>query len=500
MMLHRKVTIALFTLALFICVGGIYAADDQLLVWIGNGAAPGKHSASVPGELVLLNNDGSTSRTVMTVPAQTSRVLPCGSATSPDGRHFTFYVGQDSGALYMMTGTGDPVPMGETQVFACLGAGGLRYSPNSGRLAYIAYQQSPTSADLFTEGALRVYDTSRREQIIRFLKVTAFDIQNTTVGYVQFFTNNRGEADEAAVFLWSGGENALEVGTLYPDQDCRFTSAEIKLLPNGQMILLMGHRCRVSPQTSWRFYTLDPSTRTVTLNMAAPQVGAFVPYARTNNLILSPSGASAYFTVPDGINAFTTGLIGVNLANLSPDNVLIAANAIMPKFDNTPYDLEENAIPVFSPDGRWLALVTNTPNRDALLVVVDLADGTFRSVSAGSRGDLIAALTFTPDNKRLVFVSGSSTDNALWGIELPAGTTFRIKRGRYSEGVISPDSAVGAFMEWQTVEDTRQPAYLTLSLVNITSGESQTVFQGATIVDGKVTEQKFAYPLSWRKG
>jgi len=104
--------------------------NDMLLVWMGTGAAPGEHSASEPGQLVLMDNKGGNIQPVMDIPQQSSRVFPCGeNATSPDGRHFAFYVGGDVGALYMMTGTDTHTQIAaDFQALACYGNNGFQYS------------------------------------------------------------------------------------------------------------------------------------------------------------------------------------------------------------------------------------------------------------------------------------------------------------------------------------------------------------------------------------
>ena len=54
-------------------------------------------------------------------------------------------------------------------------------------------------------------------------------------------------------------------------------------------------------------------------------------------------------------------------------------------------------------------------------------------------------------------------------------------------------------MEWQQVEDPKEPLYLNLVTVDIESSAVTTLWEGAEIVDGKVTNQRFAYPLAWRR-
>jgi hypothetical protein len=479
-------------------------ANDMLLVWIGDGAAPGKHSASAPGQLVLMDSQGGNIQPVMDVPQQSSRVFPCGEgATSPDNAHFAFYVGGDVGTLYMMTGAAAHTSVREEfQALGCVGGDTLQYSPDSKRFAYLAYEPG-AAEDEFADGWLHIANTSDKAEIASFPGVTSFDVTNDTLAFVRFFTTDKGEADEAGVFLWDGNTDR-EVATLYPTENCRFTSAQIAIVADGRLVLVMGHRCKTGDtRTSWQFYTVDPSSRSFVLSMSDFQTGQFAPYAKTNNIFVAPNSETVYFTIPDGITASTTGLVAVDMANISADNVLIPNNAVMPRFDPKPYDFAKNAGPVVSPDGRWLAIVTNTPNSEATVYVFDMNDPALEPVMVpiGRRGDSVSEMAFSPDSKRLVFVAGGNDggENSLFAVDLESGSDFRVKRGRYGHGAVSSDSKAVALMEWQQVEDPKQPLYLNLVMVDIESSATATLWEGAEIVDGEVTNQRFIYPLAWRR-
>ena len=53
-------------------------------------------------------------------------------------------------------------------------------------------------------------------------------------------------------------------------------------------------------------------------------------------------------------------------------------------------------------------------------------------------------------------------------------------------------------MDYQVVEDEREPPFLNLVEINIDTSETVLLFEGADVVDGEVTNQRFAMPLSWR--
>ncbi len=471
---------------------------DQLLVWAASGAGPGQHSASEPGQLAFMDGTGVT-EPITDVPQGASRVQVCGdNPTSPDGQVFAFYTGSDAGKLYVMKGASAPTPLADVNALVCTGGGTFRYSPNSARMAYIAYEPGAQQSE-FPDGFLKVYGTADLAEQYTYENVTAFDINNDSVAFVSFFTNDKNEADEAAVIVWNGSAE-LEVATLNPtSEDCKFTSASIAILPDSKLLLVMGHRCtRGDTRTAWQLYSVDPSNRSATLAASDFQTGQFASFARTNNIYLSPDGARAYITIPDGITANTVGIKTISLADLSLTDSLDRL-AVMATYSGGP-----NAFPRRSPDGRWLAMVVTSPSDENEVHIWNLADPSVAPivVEAGSSGDTISAMEFTRDSSRLIMVAGGSgsANNSLIGVELSTGSDFRIARGRFGAGLtISPDSAEVAVIDWQVLEDPKEPPYANTVIVNIGSSEIATVFTGAEIVDGKVTNQQFVSPLAWAK-
>src|SRR5690606_2926465 len=117
--------------------------------------------------------------------------------------------------------------------------------------------------------------------------------------------------------------------------------------------------------------------------------GQFAPFAGTNQVTVLPDGNTALFLLPDGITANTAGLMTLHLEDATMAEV-IQNQAVYPTLSGGP-----NAFPVVSPDGRWLALVTTSPNNNNTLNVIDLEDPTAApiTVSAGSTGDVISSIT-----------------------------------------------------------------------------------------------------------
>ena len=319
-------------------------------------------------------------------------------------------------------------------------------------------------------------------------------------GFISFYTNDRSEADEAAVFWWNGNAER-EVATLRPDENCRYTSASLSILPDGNLMAMLGHRCLTGDtRTSWQLYTVDVADRSASLAASEFQAGQFASFARTNNVMILPDGETAVFTVPDGITANTVGLMGVNLEDFSTFEI-IERQAVFPNLAGT-----TNAAPLLSPDGNWLALVVTTPNNDNTLNVFDLTapDTPPISISAGSTNDVISDMAFSADSEQLIFIAGSpdtgrNADNSLIALDLSSGNDFRIKRGRFAKGItVSPDGSAVVAMDFEVVEDERQPPFLNLVSIDIETSETVLLFQGADIVEGEVTNQRFAMPISWR--
>jgi hypothetical protein len=468
-------------------------ANDRLLVWQGGGAAPGKHSASNPGKLVLLDSSGQATP-VIDVPQGASRVGPCGSQPLSSTGIYAFYMGGDTGTLYLMKGTDAPVKAAELNALACIGSG-FQFSPDGSRFGYIAYEADATKSE-FADGNLHIDNTADATELFKGENVVAFQLTKDGAAYISFFTNDKKEADEAAVTVWDG-KAEKEVATLKPNDKCRFTSAQVAQTADGKLLAVMGHRCKSGDtRTSWQLYTIDPAAKSATMTANDFQAGQFASFARTNNLFFSPDGSYAYFTVPDGLANNTVGVKAVKLADMSISD-LVAKNLVMPNYGGA-----ANALPRFSPDGKWLAGVVTNGNNENTLTVVNVADPSVApiQVKAGSKGDIISSLAFTPDSKQVIMVAGGAdtADNSLIAVDLATGNDSRIARGHFGPGLtLSPDGKEAAVMAWQIPDDPKQPAYANTELINLESNEKATLFTGAEVKDGKVTNQQFALPLLW---
>lgn len=473
---------------------------DKILVWIGQGDAPGDQPNSQPGELAFVDA-GDAIETVMPLPEGATFVVPCGDdATSDDGRYFTFFVGGEVGTLYLMDGVQAPLPVAENLfAMACTGQGTFRYSPDGKRLAYLDFPLAVTS-NIYAEGTLNVASTSDLTDRVAFDEVTAFDLHNETVAFIGLFPNSQGQAVEAAINTWSG-DTDREIATLTADSGCQYNSAQVRFVSAEKLAVVMGHRCSAGDtRTHWQLYTVDITTRSATLALSAPLVGTHRVAGRTNSVWVSGDGGAVAFTTPDGVTTFTTGIVVAPLDSLTPMDV-IGRDAVMARYTNRPTYGSENHPPVQSADGNWVALVQNDPNNQATFTMIDFAAPDLPILfTAGERGNIISEILITPDSKQAIFVAGghSGSNNSLFGIELTTGNDTRIRRGRYGHGVMSPDGDKVALMSWQAINDV--PAYMELLIVDLPSTAETAVFVGGQVVDNRVENQQFIYPLSWRRG
>ncbi len=503
---HKFLGAALLIVALFLSVSPALLQDDaggtpptNVLVWTEDGPSAAESSPSIAGQIGLMDGSGAFTQ-MMEVPAQTSRLRHCGDqAISPDGSMFAFYVGLEQGSLYVMDGANAPVVVDEVNALTCMGGGTFQYTPDNSSLAYIDFEPD-ASASEFADGFLRVRNAADLSEMFTSENVTAFDITNEGVGFVSFFTNDRNEADEAAIFWWNGSAER-EVATLRPDENCRYTSSSIAVTPDGNFVIIMGHRCLSGDtRTSWQLYRVDVEARSATLAATEFASGQFASFARTNQITILPNDNAALFAVPDGVTANTVTLLTVDLDDLST-NIVVERQAVFPTLNQG-----SNIFPQVSPDGRWLALVVTSPSNDNTLHVYDLQDLTVApiTISAGSRNDIVPDMTFSADSNWLIFIAGSestgrSADNSLIALDLNAGTDFRIKRGRFARGLaVSPDGSLVVVQDAEVLEDERQPTFLNLVQIDVNTSETALLFEGADIVDGEVTNQRFAKPLIWR--
>ncbi|MCL4878691.1 MAG: hypothetical protein KJ064_18670 [Anaerolineae bacterium] len=473
---------------------------DQLLVWTAPAVLPDTQAANATGDVALVDSAGNVVP-VVKVPDGANRVIACGAnALSPDGRHFAFFMGVDSnqgGEIFLMTDGGTPTPIDKVQYLACQGGNGrFNFSPDSSRYAYIAYESDARQSE-FADGTLRVGSTSDYSVAFEERNVTSFDITDEGVGYLQFFTNEKREADEAAIAFWDGS-SAREITAFNVAEGCRYTSGYIKVGPNGHLWVVIRELCR--DRNEWQLYDVNPEDRSVLVVLKEEPRGASVSYAETNNIIFSPDGETMFYTLPDGVGANSVTLYAAPASDFAAKKVVINGKA---RFRT--YGGSVNANPVISPDKNWLAVVSDDGNSNYKLHIVNLAnpDAAPLEVEAGSRGDSITFVQFTADSSRLIYTAGgvNGADNSLFAMELSSGSAFRIQRGNFTGwAAVSPAGDEVAILDYQIqAEGIRGPDFVNLEVINVDSGETTTLLTGGEVIDGEVKNTKFFAPFLWLK-
>ncbi|MBK9747099.1 MAG: hypothetical protein IPO91_09980 [Chloroflexi bacterium] len=395
----------------------------QLLAWVD---IQGGRDAHTGGQIALIEADGTISP-VLPLAATDSLVVPCGQS----GDTVAVYAGGASGSLYLLNGTQISAALATTYNLACFDDGTFQFAPDGSRLAYLDYNPSAFTKE-YADGVLHVLDTASLGAVASFDDVTTYVLEDNRAVFVRFYQNARGEAVEAAILLWDGTDNR-EILTLTPTgETCRFTSAALAL-HGDQAAVVLGQRC-TNQGTDWQLYTVDLNERMGTLAASADTGGVYLPYARTNNIWLSPNGTYAYITVPDGVTSRTASLVLVNLTDYSV-LTLIDRQVLLPHHE------DPRRVRVQSPDGAWLALPITSPgnNRNGL-TVIELNDPSM-PVRLDLALDTIGGIAFAPNNVVYAEINANG-DGSLNALDLTAGTTRRVLRGNFQDGLlITPDGS-----------------------------------------------------------
>jgi len=481
------------------CGGGGAGNGGAILAWVADGESMTNIPTEARGILASMNDKGETGE-ILAIPTNTSRVIACGDgANSPNRRFFAFFIGNATGKLYLTDNGNTPKELDTTAPLTCLGMGTLQYSPDSNRLGYIVFAGDAVDKKLPVGTFVQRESSSGNEQF-RYENTAAFDLSNSASAFISLFADNNGQFREAAIFHRTG-DNPQEITTLFADENCQFRNAKVTFSGDNRLAVLMGQECRNN--STWKFYSVDIAGKSASLALSGTAGGQFFSDSAQGSLIASPNGENIVFTVQDGVSIESTRLYMVKMNDIQENNPRIE-NAVMPRQPiNRPYDYSVASAPVLSYDGRWLAVVSKSPNNDYAVNILDLTapDNSPITIGAGNRGDVISAMRFSANNQRLFYITGghSTNNNSLFYVDIASGTETRVIRGRYTGDILlSPDGNSAALMEWELTETPRQPNILHVSLVNIGNGQSSRLFSGGTLADGVVTGSRFAYLLWWR--
>jgi hypothetical protein len=99
------------------------------------------------------------------------------------------------------------------------------------------------------------------------------------------------------------------------------------------------------------------------------------------------------------------------------------------------------------------------------------------------------------------YVAGGNNgnNNSIFSLEPNVSEDVRIRRGRYSQGVLSPDGNQIALMNWQVIDDDIPP-YIELVILDVNTSAEVSIFKGLEIDEatGEFGDQQFVFPLAWR--
>ncbi|GAB1421949.1 hypothetical protein MASR2M15_21510 [Anaerolineales bacterium] len=495
-----------FMLLLLICLilgmiaGTIIRAQEppgEILVYTSLGSQPGGANVTQAGSIAWIDEEGLLTP-ILAMPFIPQRVIACSDKpVSNDRQIATFFAGAEEGSLYAVSGYDRVIELDTSfSALGCLGNGALHFTEDSKHLAYIDYpsQSAQVSAGV---GRLRIHETENFETVDNFDNVSAFDVIGNQFSIISFIPNNKNEFVEAAILIWDGDEgDDIEVATLYSDPGCFYIDGDIKFQPDGNLALSIGHKCE--GQNTIRAYVIEPENRTTTLVADIPLVGRFFSFTKTNELLVSPENPLLFFTTPDGV---TNNTVGMKYMDTTGTEVmdLFKQDGVMPGL--TSWKTNPTHPPQLSADKNFYAIVTNSPNQDAAIQLIDLNIPELSlTVENRARGQTIIEVLFTPDTQNLIFISGGVTgeSNAIFMTNLVTGNTNRIDRGRFGRGIISPDGNKLALINWIIPDEEKESPYLNLIILELENGKTTTIFQGADIVDRRVTNARFAVPILWR--
>ena len=471
--------------------------EDRILVWIADAVAPANVNSNNPGQIALMDGTGAI-EPLLDLPIGTDRVLPCTTQpTSPDGNHFAFYYGTDIGVLNLVTGTETFIPIDtDFHAMGCVGNGTFQYTPNSKFIGYIDFPPGANQEDV-AEGTLHLVNTTTYATEQSFEDVFSFFLQDSQVHFVTLIGNSTGNKTEAAIVEWDGQVDR-EIATLVSNEGCKFISSNIRAYLEDKYVVAMVQRCsNVRRPRIWQLYIVDANNRSATLTLEGEPVGQYFSFSRTNALYAAPNSPVVFMTIPDGLINVTVDVLLTDPDN-GVANTQVDSYAIMPRFSNTPYAYDNNHPPVLSTKGNFLALSRSDPNNVVSVYLLDMNSPELSlDFPEPDRGNRVSEILFSQDSRQVIYVAGGSggNSNSVFGINLETGNNFRIRRGRYGQGVISPDGEKLALMNWQLFG--ANPVYLSLVILDIESTAENLIFEGAEIIDDEPKNLRFAYPLMW---
>jgi len=427
--------------------------------------------------LAFNNNTGSVVRYTQDgqgadmVKASGGKPLAYLCAAAPTGKVTLFTGIESKGAQGIYNPDGTLVQaLDDNSGLACSLTGGIQVSPNQSRLGVVQY--GPDAAGkTFLLGKLSIRDLGAAKEVAKFDSVTAYQLQDDGVLYLQFFTNDKGEANQADLMWWDGSKSRPVQREIASLQDCQFTSGRVLHL-GDKAYSLFGEKCK-NKGTSWRLMRTDFAGGNST-NIASGQAGGdYFTKTGTNGIWALPDGSALLIAVPHGLSQEVGVLLRVNLSDNSVSTVI----------GSVVLDLHPQNPPrrfVFSPAGDRLAVVTRDGNGGEALYVLNLANlgnaSDLTPLAGGKRSDRVGALAWTADGGRLYYVISGDLNGLYYQTFSGASERNLVVRGMFQGLAITENGAMAAVAEVNPVaaNDVRY----NLVWVSVDSLEKTVVIEG----------------------
>jgi hypothetical protein len=471
----------------------------RVLVWAAPAPVPYQQTTDQSGELAYMNADGSL-ETIQAIPSNANRIGLCSArAVSPNGDHVALFIGNDDspqgGGLFMMSEGGLPTQVATTQAVSCYGGNGrFTWSPDSERFGFLSYAENFRTRT-FPSGDVKIHATDGFGEIFSTNTgdVTAFDMNNEVAIFVDFLPNANDEPVEATFNVWDG-ERSRELTLFAAKEGCRYNTAYAKIGAGAYWVIL-GERC--GGGTEWQLHQIEEDGASVVALTQDPPGGLFVG-SETSNLWFYGDEA-LLFTLPSGLGQNTAFFYRAPLSDLrAADDLNDDQHAQMFFLGRG-----ENAAPVFSPDGQWLALTAKTGNA-SYVQLLNLEDpaGEFFTLEVAGLNEAVPFMQFTPDNE-LIYVAGGialQARNAIYRLPEGGGEPEVIVRGNFSPwALVSPDGNRMLAMEWKEAPEAfvGMPDYLDLMVVNLEENFSDLLFEGFSVDEDGAASNSFILPIYW---
>lgn len=147
------------------------------------------------------------------------------------------------------------------------------------------------------------------------------------------------------------------------------------------------------------------------------------------------------------------------------------------------YDSRSNRYPTVSPDGRYIAFVTDRSDTDQIWIMN--SDGSNSKQLTGVDGDTLPS--FTPDGQWVIYTSVAAGKPSTWKVPTAGGSPTQVTTMQTPGAVISPDGKLLASSYWN---EQANPQRWEIALISFTDGKIIKTLEApptAFISEGSIT-------------